>query len=52
MTTQIEIKFFPRDVIGAQPNVAGDIFEALFFGGKNFFRVVSHHGDFFMAEMA
>lgn len=47
----MEAKFFPRDVKGKQPKKVGDLFKAEFFGATRNFRVTSHHGNFFFAEV-
>lgn len=44
------IKFFPRDVMSGEYSKPGDIFTAMFFGAENTFKVIEHHGTFFMAE--
>lgn len=47
----MEIKFFPRDVVGKKPKKVGDTFKAEFFGGVQKFVVTDYRSDAYMAEM-
>lgn len=46
-----EIKFFPRDVIAGKAEAVNDEFTAQFFGSERTFKVTSHHGEFFFADL-
>ncbi len=49
---EMEIKFFPRDVVGKQPTKVGAAFKALFFGGLCSFRTVSLSNGCIFAVLA
>lgn len=48
----MDIKFFPRDVIGKQPEKKGDQFTAMFFGKRTLMRVTVFGSGCFMAVTA
>lgn len=47
----MDIKFFARDVIGAQPTKPGDSFEAIFFGELHTFKVTELVNGCIFAEL-
>lgn len=45
----MEMRFFPKDVVSGKCRKQGDKFVAEFFGGKARFVITQHFGDYFMA---